>query len=91
MVKLIKKEASRLIGSLINKKFLLAGDTFMPEMHWRQPGTTHSTSEPEQYKKQRKNIKIQRNRRFTYIHQIKLDKFTKLVFSMTRLMEILNI
>ena len=91
MVKLIIKEASRLIGSLINKKFLLAGDTFMTEMHWRQPGTTHSTSEPEQYKKQRKNTKIQRNRRFTYIHQTKLDKFTKLVFSMTRLMEILNI
>ena len=28
------------------KKFLLAGDTFMPEMHLRQPGFTYSACWP---------------------------------------------
>ena len=27
-------------------KFLLAGDTFMPEMHLRQPGFSYSTCGP---------------------------------------------
>ena len=27
-------------------KFLLTGDKFMPEMHWKQPGFTYSTCGP---------------------------------------------
>ena len=30
----------------IVKKFLLAGDKFMPEMHLKQPGFTYSVCEP---------------------------------------------
>ena len=44
-------------------KFLLAGDKFMPEMHLRQPGFTYSACGPFT-KKQRKNTKIWRNKRF---------------------------
>ena len=41
-------------------KFLLAGDTFMPEMHIRQPRFTYSASEPFTKSKERiKNIKKQ--------------------------------
>ena len=47
----------------IVKKFLLAGDTFMPEMRWRQPGTTHSTSQP--FTKNRKTIQKFYTKRFT--------------------------
>ena len=44
----------------------------MPEMHWRQAGTTHSTSEPfTKTEKEYKNL-IQKDSR--YIHQIKLDQ-----------------
>ena len=39
-----------------NKQFFLAGDTFMPEMHLRQPEFTYSTF--RQLQKQRKNTKI---------------------------------
>ena len=34
-------------------KFLLVGDTFMPEMHLRQPGFTYSASGPFTSYKQR--------------------------------------
>ena len=45
----------------------------MPEMHWRQPGTTHSTSEP--FTKNRERIqKFKGTRDSRYIHQSKLDK-----------------
>ena len=46
--------------------FLLAGDKFMSEMHLRQPGFTYSTCGPfnKERKKQRKNTKIKKNRRF---------------------------
>ena len=37
--------------------FLLAGDKFMPEMYWRQPGFTYSACGPFT-KKQGKNLKI---------------------------------
>ena len=33
------------MNDIINK-FLLAGDTFMPEMHLRQPQITYSVSRP---------------------------------------------
>ena len=44
-------------------KFLLAGDKCIPEKHLRQPGFTYSACGPFT-KKQRKNTKIYRNRRF---------------------------
>ena len=50
------------MNEIVNK-FLLAGDTFMPEMHWRQPGTTHSTSEP--FTKNRERIRKFYTKRFT--------------------------
>ena len=34
-------------------KFVLAGDTFMPEMHLKQPGLTYSAC--ESFKKQKTN------------------------------------
>ena len=37
----------------ITKKFLLAGDKFMPEMHLRQPGFTYSTCGPFTKNKQK--------------------------------------
>ena len=45
-------------------KILLAGDKLKPGMHLKQPGLTYSSREPFT-KKQRKNPKIQRNKRFT--------------------------
>ena len=33
------------MNKIINK-FLLTGDTFMPELHLKQPGFTYSTYEP---------------------------------------------
>ena len=38
----------------INNKFLLAGDKFMPEMHFRQPGFTYSACGP--FKKNKARI-----------------------------------
>ena len=37
----------------INNKFLLAGDKFMPEMHFRQPGFTYSACGPFKKNKER--------------------------------------
>ena len=39
--------------SEIVNKFLFAGDTFMPEMHLRQPGFTYSTYGPFTKNKER--------------------------------------
>ena len=44
--------------------FLLAGDKFMPEMHWIQSGFTYSACGPFTEKK-RKNANIYVNKRFT--------------------------
>ena len=44
----------------IVKKFVLAGDKFMPEMHLKQPGFTCSAC----LLKTKKEFKIQRNRRY---------------------------
>ena len=41
----------------INNKSLLAGDKFIPEIHLRHPGFTHSACGPFT-KKQGKNIKV---------------------------------
>ena len=41
------------MNDFINK-FLLAGDTFMPEMHLRQPGFTYSACGP--YTKKKKEV-----------------------------------
>ena len=49
--------------SKIVNKFLLAGDKLMPEMHLRQSGFTYSACGPFT-KKQKKNTKVQRKRRF---------------------------
>ena len=40
------------MNEIVNK-FLLAGDTFMPEMHLRQPGCTYSACGPFMKNKQR--------------------------------------
>ena len=57
------------------KQLILAGDKFKPENHLRQPGFTYSACGPftKTKKKQRKNKKIQRNRRF----KIYLSKRTR--------------
>ena len=44
--------------------FSLAGDKFIPGIHLKQPGFTNSACGPFT-KKQRKNVKIQRNVRLT--------------------------
>ena len=49
--------------SKIVNKFLLAGDKLMPEIHLRQSGFTYSACGPFT-KKQKKNTKVQRKRRF---------------------------
>ena len=70
----------------IVKKFLLAGDKLMPEMHLMQPGLTYSDLRPFlKSKKQQKNLKKQK------VHNIFIKtKQIKLVFKMTWLMEILS-
>ena len=48
------------MNEIVNK-FLLTGDKFMPEMHLRQPGFTHSACGPfkKQTNKESKNLKKQ--------------------------------
>ena len=45
------------MNDIINK-VLLAGDTFMPEMHLRQPGFTYSTCGLVDHSLKRKNTKV---------------------------------
>ena len=59
------------MNEIVNK-FLLTGDKFMPQMHLRQPGFIYSTCGPFIYSNQRKNSKIERNRR----HELYLQKRT---------------
>ena len=57
----------------INNKFLLAGDTFMPEMDLKQPGFTYSACEPFTKNKER----IQKFKEIgdtSYIYKNELDK-----------------
>ena len=47
------------MNEIVNK-FFLAGDKFMPEMHWRQPGFTYSACGPFTKNKERiQNLKKQ--------------------------------
>ena len=41
-------------------KFLLVGDTIMPEVHLRQPGLTYSACEPFTKNKESKNLNKQK-------------------------------
>ena len=60
------------MNEIVNK-FLLAADKFMPEMHLRQPGFTHSACGPFTKNKERiKKIKVTGDSK--YIYQNKLDK-----------------
>ena len=56
----------------IVSKFLLAGAKFMPEMHLRQTGLTHSAYEP--FTKNKERIQKFKETDSQYIYQNKLDK-----------------
>ena len=55
------------------KKFLLAGDKFMPEMHLRQPGLTYSTCGPFTKNKERTK-KFMQAGNTDFIYKNELDK-----------------
>ena len=74
----------------IVKKFLLAGDKFMPEMYLRQPGFTYSACGPFTQNKKRIQ-KFKESGDTSYIYKNELDFNMKLVFNMIWRMEILNI
>ena len=60
------------MNKIINK-FLLAGDTFMPGMHLRQPGFTYSACGP--FTKNKKRIeKLMKTGNTDFIYKNKLDK-----------------
>ena len=60
------------MNGIINK-FLLAGDKFMPEMHFRQPGFTYSAYRPSTKNKKRiQKFKETGDSRYTYNNE--LDK-----------------
>ena len=70
----------------IVNKFLLAGDTFMPEVDLKQPGLTYSTCGSFTKNKEFKNLKKQETQAiFTKMNLIRL------VFNMIWPMEILKI
>ena len=73
------------MNEIVNK-FFLKVDTFIPEMHLRQPRLRYSACRPFTKKKKKKR-KQKINDIFIKTNKIKL----KLVFNMTWLMEILNI
>ena len=60
------------MNDIINN-FLLAGDTFMPEMHLRQPGFTYSSCGPFTKNKQ-KIQKFMETGDTKYIYRNELDK-----------------
>ena len=54
-------------------KFLLVGDTFMPEMHFKQPGFTYSAFIP--FTKNKERIKkFMETGNTDFIYKNKLDK-----------------
>ena len=73
------------MNEIVNK-FLLAGDKFMPEMHLKQPGFIVLVDHLLKIKKEFKNLKKQEIQTIF----IKMN-LTRLVFTMTWLMEILKI
>ena len=74
------------MNEIVNK-FLLAADTFMPEMHLKQPGITYSACRTFTKNKQKiKNLKKHEIQTiFTKMNLIRL------LFNMIWLMEILKI
>ena len=60
------------MNDIINK-FLLAGETFMPEMHLRQPGYTYSDGGPFTKSKERIQ-KFKKTGDLRYIYRNELDK-----------------
>ena len=54
-------------------KFLLVGDKFMPEMHFRQPGFTYSACGPFTKTKERVQ-KFRQTRDSRYVYKNELDK-----------------
>ena len=57
----------------IVNKFLLVGDTFMPEMHLKQPGFTYSASGP--FTKNKERIKkFMQTGNTNFIYKSELDK-----------------
>ena len=73
----------------ILNKLLLAGDTFMPEMHLRQPVFTDNTCGPFT-KGQRKNTTIKKypgNSRYIYQNELEKGFF----FNMTWLVNVLKV
>ena len=74
------------MNNVINK-FLLAGDTFMPEMHLKQPQFVHSACGPfTRHKERIKKFKQTDDTRYFY----KMSSI-KLVFNMILLMLIIKI
>ena len=67
------------MNEIVNK-FLLAGDTFMPEMHLKQPGFTYSACGPFTKSKERIEKFMQTGNTFFFMKM----NFIKLVFSMIR-------
>ena len=65
------------MNEIINK-FLLAGDTFLPEMHLRQPGFTYIACGPFTKNKERVE-KVMRTGNTDFIYKMNL---IKLVFNM---------
>ena len=60
------------MNEIVNK-FLLAGETLMPEMHLKLPGFTYSACEP--FTKNKEKIqKFKETRDTKYIYKHKLDK-----------------
>ena len=60
------------MNEIVNK-FLLAGDTFMPEMHLKQPGFTYSACGP--FTKNKKRVqKFKETGDTNYIYKNELDK-----------------
>ena len=71
----------------IVKKFLLAGDKFMPEMHLKQPGFTYSGC-GSFTKNKKRTQKFKETGDTSYIYKNELDK---VCFNMIWLMVILKI
>ena len=60
------------MNEIVNK-FLLAGEKFMPEMHWKQPGFTYSAYRP--FTKNKEKVqKFKDTGDTSYIYKNELDK-----------------
>ena len=63
------------INEIVNK-FLLAGDTFIPEMHLKQPGFTYSACGP--FTKNKERIKkFMQTGNTDFVYRNELDKDSK--------------